>query len=403
MQTPDFRALFESAPGLYLVLTPDLRITAASDAYLRSTMTRREDILGRDLFDVFPDNPADPTASGTHNLRASLQRVLEGRAPDAMAVQKYDIRRPEAEGGGFEERYWSPVNSPVLGPDGAVAHIIHRVEDVTEFVRLKQQEQQQSERTSELVTRVVRMDAEVFQRAQELQRVNAQLRDMTRTANEASAAKDQLLSRMSHDLRTPLNAILGFAQVLEDEGLNRSQQECVDSILAAGRNLLTLVNEILGLPRIEAGRLAMPPAATRTILHVEHDSWNVGLVKRMLAHRSELRLLAAMQGRVALDLARQNPPDLVLLDSQLPDMDGHDVLVQLQSWPETRTVPVVVLGMDATREQAQRFLKAGAREYVAKPLDLSRTLALLDRLFGDHAMQGNASDNPISTRKVRAS
>jgi hypothetical protein len=54
-----------------------------------------------------------------------------------MAVQKYDIRRPEAEGGGFEERYWNPVNSPVLGSDGEIAYIIHRVEDVTEFVRLK--------------------------------------------------------------------------------------------------------------------------------------------------------------------------------------------------------------------------------------------------------------------------
>src|ERR1043165_29185 len=114
MTTPDYRALFESAPGLYLVLTPDLRIVGASDAYLRATMTTREGILGRGIFEVFPDNPDDPEATGVRNLRASLARVLTPPQGDAMAVQKYDVRRPAEEGGGFEERYWSPFNSPVL-------------------------------------------------------------------------------------------------------------------------------------------------------------------------------------------------------------------------------------------------------------------------------------------------
>src|ERR1044071_1410108 len=130
---PDFRALFESAPGLYLVLTPDLRIVAVSDAYLKATMTRREDIVGRGLFDVFPDNPADPAATGTRNLRASLDKVRASRAPHRMDVQKYDIRQPTAQGGEFEERYWSPVNSPVLNARGDIEYIVHQVEDVTDF------------------------------------------------------------------------------------------------------------------------------------------------------------------------------------------------------------------------------------------------------------------------------
>src|SRR5277367_5055267 len=115
---PDFKHLFESAPGLYLVLTPELKIVAVSDNYLKATMTRRKEILGRGIFDVFPDNPDDPNADGVRNLRASLERVLNSRAPDTMPVQKYDIRRPESEGGGFEVRYWSPVNTPLPGPDG---------------------------------------------------------------------------------------------------------------------------------------------------------------------------------------------------------------------------------------------------------------------------------------------
>src|SRR5918996_745997 len=144
LPAPDYQALFESAPGLYLVLTPDLKIVAVSNAYLQATMTKREAILGRSLFDVFPDNPDDPAASGVHNLRTSLQNVLKNRTADVMAVQKYDIRRPESEGGGFEERYWSPMNSPVFGLDGEIINIIHRVEDVTDFIRLKQTEMEQS-------------------------------------------------------------------------------------------------------------------------------------------------------------------------------------------------------------------------------------------------------------------
>src|SRR5215210_7126280 len=141
----DYRNVFESAPGLYLVLRPDLTIVGVTDAYLRATMTKREEILGRGLFDVFPDNPDDPKATGVRNLKASLQRVLQTRAPDAMDVQKYDIRRPEQEGGAFEERFWSPTNSPVCDGSGEITYIIHRAEDVTELVRLRQAHSAQDE------------------------------------------------------------------------------------------------------------------------------------------------------------------------------------------------------------------------------------------------------------------
>jgi PAS domain S-box-containing protein len=101
-------------------------------------MTKRADVLGRGLFEVFPDNPDDPTATGTRNLAASIARAIATRAPDKMAIQKYDIRRPAEEGGGFEERWWSPVNTPVVGADGRVHYVIHRVEDVTALVRAEQ-------------------------------------------------------------------------------------------------------------------------------------------------------------------------------------------------------------------------------------------------------------------------
>jgi PAS domain S-box-containing protein len=133
---PDFRALFENAPNLYMVLDPQLRIVAVSDAYNRATMTTRDQMVGRGLFEVFPDNPDDPDADGVSNLHASLSRVLATRRPDAMPIQHYDVQRPATAGGAFEERHWSVLNSPVIGPDGQVRWIIHRADDVTEFVRL---------------------------------------------------------------------------------------------------------------------------------------------------------------------------------------------------------------------------------------------------------------------------
>jgi len=191
---PDYRALFESAPGAYLVLTPSFDIVAVSDAYLRATMVRREEILGRHLFDVFPNNPDDPKATGVVNLRASLERVLQHQAPDTMAVQKYDIRRPNSDGGGFEERYWSPVNTPVFGANGEVTYIIHRVEDVTEFVRLKQAGSEQGRTEEALRARAQEMESEIYRRAQQIQEVNKQLRSELENRQRTEEERDRFFS-----------------------------------------------------------------------------------------------------------------------------------------------------------------------------------------------------------------
>ncbi|MFN7140674.1 MAG: PAS domain S-box protein [Limisphaerales bacterium] len=139
MAPADFEAIFQGSPNLYLVITPEFRIVAATDAYLAATKTLRAQVLGRDLFEAFPDDPEDPKATGVANLRASLEKVLLEKKPHLMPVQKYSIRRPQAEGGGFEERYWSPRNSPVLSGNGEVLYIIHQVEDVTQQYRAEQE------------------------------------------------------------------------------------------------------------------------------------------------------------------------------------------------------------------------------------------------------------------------
>ncbi|WP_257457797.1 PAS domain-containing protein [Archangium lipolyticum] len=191
--SPDFQLLFEKSPGAYLVALPDADFTlvAVSDAYLRATLTTREGILGRPFFEVFPDNPKDPNATGVRNLRASLERAVATRAPDTMAVQKYDIRRPEAGGGGFEERYWSPINTPVLSPEGEVLYLLHRVEDVTDFVRLSHRREEERERTAALHSRNLEMEVEILHRGQELQATNQELREAVRERDESLALASQ--------------------------------------------------------------------------------------------------------------------------------------------------------------------------------------------------------------------
>ena len=178
-----------------------------------------------------------------------------------MAVQKYDIRRPEAEGGGFEVRFWSPVNSPVLAPDGELAYIIHSVEDVTEVVRLEQLGTAQEHLAADLRLRNARVEEEVRQRSMEL-------REAKEAADQANEAKSEYLSRMSHELRTPLNAILGFAQLLELEELAEEQRENLHFILSAARHLLALINEVLDIAAIEAGRLplSLEPVAVADVV-----------------------------------------------------------------------------------------------------------------------------------------
>lgn len=107
-------------------------------------------------------------------------------------MQKYDIRRPEAEGGGFEKRYWSPMNTPVFA-GGVLVHIIHRVEDVTDFVRL------------ELLEDGLRASAE--------------------TLKATTRGKDDFIATVSHELRTPMTSILGWARMLALGGLDEKERD----------------------------------------------------------------------------------------------------------------------------------------------------------------------------------
>lgn len=226
---PDFNLLFDSAPGLFLVLRPDFTIVAVTDAYLKATLTKRDEIIGRGLFEVFPDNPNDPEATGEANLNASLQRVLQFKAPDTMELQKYDIPKPE---GGFEEKYWSPYNSPVLNDQQELVYIIHRVEDVTDFVLLKKK------------------------------------------GDFASKELESFSYTVSHDLRAPVRAINGNLNILLEEYRDRLDQAGINMMNQAVSNSLYLgymIDTLLDFFRI--GKSTLVKSATSMKLLVE-EIWN---------------------------------------------------------------------------------------------------------------------------------
>jgi PAS domain S-box-containing protein len=172
-----FRTLFESTAGAYIVLRPDnYEVVAVGEAYLRVTSMTREMIIGRCLFDVFPELPDDPSVNAIRNTRLSLERVKATRRSDAVPVQRYPIPRSAEEGGGVEERFWSPINSPVFSPTGELIFIVHRVDDVTPFVRAQQAEDGGAERVSLLLEGApTQLEAEIVRRTQELLRTNEQL------------------------------------------------------------------------------------------------------------------------------------------------------------------------------------------------------------------------------------
>ncbi len=385
--------------------------------------------------------------------------------------------------------------------------------------------------------------ANLLTAAIERQRAEESIRRAIAQAEGANRAKTEFLSRMSHELRTPLNAILGFAQLLEIDSPTPSQSESVEHISRAGRNLLSLINEVLDISRLESGHATLTPepielppflrearefthelaqrhgieihldpscerplsvlgdrtrlsqvfvnllsnavkynrpggqvtvsaselpdrlvsisvadtgfgiapeklarlflpferggaeganvegssiglalsrsvvralggdfdaesvegqgstfrvvlprpeskpadphpdsqekAAQRIILYIEDQELNIRLVERVLAMRPEYRLLTAIRGALGLELARAHLPHLILLDLNLPDMAGEDILRVLKSEPALARIPVIMLSANALGERVEAVLAQGASDYLTKPYKVADLLRII--------------------------
>jgi PAS domain-containing protein len=130
----DFELVFHLLPGMCLVLDPAFTILAQNQEHARATLSVGKDVVGQNLFAVFPDNPDYSAADGVSAVRASLLKVLKTRLPDAMPLNRYDVKPVR---GPYEVRWWQITNTPILGDDGYVRWIINRAVDLTELVELR--------------------------------------------------------------------------------------------------------------------------------------------------------------------------------------------------------------------------------------------------------------------------
>jgi PAS domain S-box-containing protein len=192
MPTPiDFARIFEIAPNAFMVLDRDLRYVAANAAYLEVTASTRETLIGKHLFELFPNDPTDPNNEPATMLRRSLERVLETGQRDHLAFIRYRV--PQLVDGQVVtvDRVWSATHSPVLDEQGRVALILQHTVDVTELERLRRQ--------ADATGRDMRMEAGVLLRAQAVQQ------------------EKELADRERENLRVLFAQAPGFMAVLEGE------------------------------------------------------------------------------------------------------------------------------------------------------------------------------------------
>ena len=190
-------------------------------------------------------------------------------------------------------------------------------------------------------------------------------------------------AELNQKLRMPLNAIIGFAELVAMRPAGTPVKDAdIQHILKAARDVLAIINHELdeGGSGTESVDNALAATVPCDVLYIEDDPVNFTLVERILEFRPELKLMHARSGGSGVEMAQANHPKLILLDLNLPDMHGSEVLRQLQNEPVTAKVPVVVLSADATPSQIERLLSAGARNYLTKPFDIDPFLAVVDEM-----------------------
>ena len=242
------------------------------------------------------------------------------------------------------------------------------------------------------------------------QKTAALLQEDKRRAEQASRDKSIFMARMSHELRTPMNAVLGFSQLMRDEAsepLSPPQLQRLGLVEAAGHQLLALIDNLLEISQRADVSLAPPapqqaraepapaltniaprPCAMLRILCVEDNPVNLLLVREVLALRPQVQLRCAEDGHSGVAAALQEPPDVLLLDLQLPDISGHEVFKRLHCLPQMTACRFIALSADAMPESVEAAQAAGFHDYWTKPIQFDRFLAHIDQMVSQRTRSG---------------
>lgn len=246
----DFRNIFEKSPAHLLALTPEFKILAVTDAFLSMTKTNRQDILGKGLFDAFPENPRDPASTGPNSLRRSLELVLKTHLPQTMPVQRYDIKNSE-ENGKFNIHYWCPSHTPILDSEGNVEMIIHSSEDVTEVVNLKIAQGHWQEAEKEFLGRSNEMVAEMMRREDQkdilaqrslMDKASDQAKDLQREDRSNEMAAELILRKDQAVVLAKQKVIDGVANQAKEHRLHEEAELKFKSLLEMAPDAMVVID-----------------------------------------------------------------------------------------------------------------------------------------------------------------
>ncbi|WP_281336140.1 ATP-binding protein [Flavobacterium eburneipallidum] len=338
----DFQKIFDLTPSLYLILSPELNILYTNNAYETASMKKREEMIGRNIFDVFPDNPDDKNANGVAILSNSLHLVLKNKKQHTMAVQRYDVQRPD---GVFEKKYWSPLNIPVLNSENEIEYIIHRVEDITEFFLTQIEQQSKEDKTLGLEKKVNEMEIEIIKRSREIQEFNFELENKIKERTETLLKKEVTLAKQnkklqnqnkeleqfsyvaSHDLQEPLRSLVSFTELLETEfagKLGGNGEFYIDFISTSSKRMQQLVKGLLDYSRIGKEKKTITVNCNQIVNEVLSDM--MVLIKEsnaeiiiydlpiLIGYETELRQLFQNLISNALKFKKKNiPPKIIFL------------------------------------------------------------------------------------------
>jgi PAS domain S-box-containing protein len=344
----DFQALFQHSPNSYMVLDRQLRFVAANDAYLQVTGKRLEELIGQDLFDAFPHDPADPTNESATLLRQSLERVLATGKPDVIAFIRYRVPRAEDGDGEIEDRFWSATHTPIFDEQGSVAYVLQHTVDVTGLRRLREAAWYPAVTSAG----TIQMEAGVLERAREVQEKNQSLQI---AHAEAEAVRDELHRRadfdkqlvgiVSHDLRNPMNAIgIATTLLLKRGQLDEQGVRIVKRIVSSSDRAVRLIQDFLDFTQARVmGRIPVSrrPASIREIARQVFEEVLLTQPSRKgtFVHEGEERgtwdpdRLAQVIGNLLGNAFQHSPPTSVVHLATRGDQDGVTIDVHNEGAP----------------------------------------------------------------------
>jgi PAS domain S-box-containing protein len=236
-----YRSLVEEA-GVSIARTDaEDRILSLNQAAAKLLGKEPEELIGKKVFNMFPKDMA---------TRFSKEFRLAFKAGKTiMASDKL-----EAAG----QKIWVSTSlSPIRNEDNEVVAVMGVTRDITEQKRMETELQEKNEQL-DAQNEALRLQSE------ELMAQQQELMEKTEEVARANQLKSEFLANMSHELRTPLNTIIGFSQLMLDGvpgAVNKEQQQCLSDVLDSSRHLLSLINEVLDLSKIESGRTELKQEA----------------------------------------------------------------------------------------------------------------------------------------------